>query len=350
MSFNYSLITNENFSGDDFLFSNHRTSVNCNTTRILGIFLCIAALIGIALNGTLFYSFIRYKALRSPPNIFIMCIMGMGLFASCTVLPLTGTSLISCRWLYQREGCQLTALFSFFYACSGSYLFCGASLSRCYIIVRPFQVNHINMSSCLVFSSLEILFGFIWSMLPLMGWNEYTTENVHTFCSINWYDRRTSYIAFLWVFFIVVYCIPLIILTIANTITLLELKRMRKKMELSVQNIFHRKRIETERRILIRIIITTVGFFFTWTPYAVAFFVSALRRKDYFIPPMTIVYCACFAKTSVLFIPIFYFSISTQFQLRFANRDTLGAAIEIIRIGAASSARILILPQNHDEN
>jgi hypothetical protein len=146
MSFNYSSILNEDLSPDDPLFWSLPTPVDCNTVRILGILLCIAAFIGIVCNGALLCSFIRYKALRSPSNIFVMFIAGMGLFASCTILPLSGTSSIYCQWLYQRQGCQLDAIIAFLYGCSSSYLLCGVSLSRCYIIIRPFKAKNITVS------------------------------------------------------------------------------------------------------------------------------------------------------------------------------------------------------------
>lgn len=147
MSFNYSLIIDENLSRDDPLFWSRPTPVNCNTVRIVGIFLCIAAFGGIICNGILLHSFIRYKAMRSPSNIFVMFIAGTGLCASCTILPLTGASSIYCQWLFQRGGCQFSAIMAFLYGCSSSYLLCGVSLSRCYIIVRPFKAKDITVSA-----------------------------------------------------------------------------------------------------------------------------------------------------------------------------------------------------------
>ena len=56
--------------------------------------------------------------------------------------------------------------------------------------------------------------------------------------------------AFLFFLFIVVYCIPLIILITANTVTLQGLKRMREKIESGIQTALNRKRVEMERRIV----------------------------------------------------------------------------------------------------
>jgi hypothetical protein len=146
MSFNYSSILDEQLSRDNPLFWSRPTPVSCNTIRILGIFLCLAALMGIILNGALVYSFARYKGLRTPPNIFIMFISAVGFLASCIILPSTGTSSIYCYWLYGRGGCIFEAVMVFLYGCSSSYLLCAVSLSRCYIIVRPFNAKDVTVT------------------------------------------------------------------------------------------------------------------------------------------------------------------------------------------------------------
>ncbi|CAF2099745.1 unnamed protein product [Rotaria magnacalcarata] len=348
MSFNYSSIVDEGLSRDDPLFWSRPTTVNCTTVRIIGILLCVAASVDIVFNGALLYSFLRYKMLRSPPNIFVMFIAVMGLFASCTILPLAGTSSVYCQWLYQRSGCQLSAIVAFLYGCSSSYLLCGACLSRCYIIVRPFQAKNVTAKSCVVISCFAILIVFIWTMLAVVGWNEYTMEGARTSCCMNWYDRRTSCISFLFFLFFVVYFIPLVILITANSVTLMGLKSMRKKIESGIQTIFTRKRIEMERRILKSIVITTSGFIFTWTPYAVTLVVSAFCGKDYAIPPLATFLCACFANTSVVWIPMFYALTSTQFELQVVNRSALDQTTGTRRVDA-TLARVSILDQKNND-
>ena len=176
MWFNYSLILDEDLSPNDPEFWNRPTPINCDIVRTTGIFLCIAAAFGIILNGSLLCSFIRYKTLRSSANIHVIFIAIIGLLASCIILPLTGTSSIYCRWLYRRIGCQLSAMMAFWYGCSSSYLLCVVSLSRCYIIVCPFQANRITVSKSVIVSCFAVFLAFIWAMLPMIGWNEYIME------------------------------------------------------------------------------------------------------------------------------------------------------------------------------
>ena len=71
------------------------------------------------------------------------------------------------------------------------------------------------------------------------------------------------------------------------------------------------------------IIITVCGFIFTWSPYAVVFFISAYRGKENGIDPLSTFICACFAKSSVMWIPMLYLSTSTHFKFHFVDLNTI---------------------------
>lgn len=88
------------------------------------------------------------------------------------------------------------------------------------------------------------------------------------------------------------------------------------------------------------ILITTGGFIFTWTPYAVTLFASAFRGKDYAVPPLVTFFCACFAKTSVIWIPLLYMSTSTQFKLHIVNRQALDQTPGSNRIDATAQHQV----------
>ena len=194
-----------------------------------------------------------------------------------------------------------------------------------------------------------------------------SSKGARTSCCINWYDHRPSYVSFLLFLFFVVYLIPLIILFTANTITLMGLKRMREKIKSGIQTVLNRKRVEMEQRILksktspmppssnldfipviLGIIITTCGFIFTWTPYAVTLFASAFRGKDYAVPPLATFFCACFAKLSVIWIPMLYIGTSTQFKFYFVNHNALEQGVGTNRIDA-TAPNVTILQQNKEE-
>jgi hypothetical protein len=80
----------------------------------------------------------------------------------------------------------------------------------------------------------------------------------------------------------------------------------------------------------------------------VVLFVSAFRGKDYAIPPLATFFCACFAKTSVVWIPFIYISTSTQFQLHFVNHGAVDQQIGVNRVDAAL-LKIPVLPEKNGE-
>jgi hypothetical protein len=80
----------------------------------------------------------------------------------------------------------------------------------------------------------------------------------------------------------------------------------------------------------------------------VTLFVSAFRGKDYAITPLATFFCACFAKTSVIWIPMLYIGTSTQFQLNFVNRDALDQQAGTNRVDA-TLANASVLHRKNDE-
>jgi hypothetical protein len=95
------------------------------------------------------------------------------------------------------------------------------------------------------------------------------------------------------------------------------------------------------------IIITTGGFLFTWTPYAITLFISAFRGKEDAIPSLVTFYCACFAKSSAIWLPLLYMGTSTQFQLRFIKLTALDEP-KVSNDLVQPTLHKLVIVHNHD--
>jgi hypothetical protein len=65
------------------------------------------------------------------------------------------------------------------------------------------------------------------------------------------------------------------------------------------------------------------GFLLTWSPYAIVFFLSVFCGKDNLISPLTTFICACFAKSSVIWIPMLYMTTSTYFKFNFVDINSI---------------------------
>jgi hypothetical protein len=94
---------------------------------------------------------------------------------------------------------------------------------------------------------------------------------------------------------------------------------------------------------------TVIGFIFTWTPYAITFFISAFSGNDKGAPPMATFICACFAKTSVMWIPLLYIGTSTQFRFSMVDSNALeklgGAATVVGREATNAVAAVAAVRQ-----
>ena len=55
-------------------------------------------------------------------------------------------------------------------------------------------------------------------------------------------------------------------------------------------------------------------------------FFAAFRQDYYALPALLTFFSACFAKTSVIWIPLIYVATSTHFQLRFVSPEALDQA------------------------
>jgi hypothetical protein len=67
----------------------------------------------------------------------------------------------------------------------------------------------------------------------------------------------------------------------------------------------------------------------TWTPYAITFFISAFRGQHVALPILVTFACACFAKSSAIWIPLLYMSISTHFHLSLSPSNAFNQHIEL---------------------
>jgi hypothetical protein len=133
-----------------------------------------------------------------------------------------------------------------------------------------------------------------------------------------------------------------VIIIATNILALLGLRRTHRKIEHGLHGAMLRKRVAMDRRLVrsksssalpislawISIcisgtIITTCGFIFTWTPYAITLFASAFSGKHETIPVLVTFFCACFAKSSAIWIPLLYVSTSTQLRFRFNSTKRL---------------------------
>jgi r-opsin len=68
---------------------------------------------------------------------------------------------------------------------------------------------------------LCILLGLVSPLMPLFGWSYYSIEENKIFCSIEWRERSFNVISYNVFVFFIVFFIPLIIIIICSTKTII---------------------------------------------------------------------------------------------------------------------------------
>ena len=165
------------------------------------------------------------------------------------------------------------------------------------------------------------LYGFIWSVIPFMGWSGYVREPIDYWrCSVILADTSFNSRSYGCCLLAFCYFIPILVILFCYCKVQVELHNMTKRAtEISgQQSSITDQTMKAERQHSLMIGVVILGFFIAWTPYAIcAIYGTAIRSA----PPSLITYSALFAKFSVMLNPIIYATFYKDF--RKAVRSTL---------------------------
>ncbi len=70
------------------------------------------------------------------------------------------------------------------------------------------------------------MYALLWSVAPLLGWNEYVPEATGTYCSINWLGTKTSDKTYITLIFLLVFVIPVCAIIYCYTAVWMKVKKV----------------------------------------------------------------------------------------------------------------------------
>jgi hypothetical protein len=90
--------------------------------------------------------------------------------------------------------------------------------NRYMVIRKSFMIKTLNSQSFLANVSACTLLGFVWSILPALGWSYYDLEGGlnSTHCSVKWADPSWNVLSYNVTILIFVFLVPLTFITIVN--------------------------------------------------------------------------------------------------------------------------------------
>ncbi|XP_052237946.1 visual pigment-like receptor peropsin [Dreissena polymorpha] len=277
-----------------------------------GAYVVLVLIFGLSQNLLTLYVFYSDRRLHSMHNYFIVGLsladIGMCVFGNWMII----ASSFSQHWVFGRIGCVFYGFATTWFGISQISILAAIAIDRYVIIVKP---RGIVMTKQKAFILVICCFGhgFVWALLPAIGWNSYSLEGIGLRCAINWRSHVTSDITYSMAILICGWICPLslILFSYRNIFITLQCKRTRIFGQSSLNGRTNRQR--NDRKMAITVLCMICAFFISWTPYAIVTLCSAFGyfRK---LPVVVTVLPALFAKSSIILNPIIYVARNTLFR------------------------------------
>ncbi|RUS84727.1 hypothetical protein EGW08_007514, partial [Elysia chlorotica] len=127
-------------------------------------------------------------------------------------IPLTMTSAWAHRWLWGRAVSVLEGFLVYFLGLSSMYILMAIAVDRYIAISKPLLGAKITKKMAVLSCAMCFVGGFLWSALPLMGWNEYTLEGAGISSSVVWESTDPSYTSYIYAIFFACLVLPLVVM------------------------------------------------------------------------------------------------------------------------------------------
>ena len=181
-------------------------------------------------------------------------------------------------------------------------------LERGLALRKPYMLNTMMESVYFIPCLLGGLwmYGFLWSVMPLLGWSAYEVEQDGYRCSIDWKNKSPTSHWYIGSLFVFCFIIPVSIIVVSLVIVKLELIQMQKRAnDMFGTTSAAATEIEIAQRKAFKMVLTMVTtYLLAWCPYAiVSLWITISISK---LPDELVMSSAITAKASTCFNPIIY--------------------------------------------
>ncbi|XP_068135648.1 visual pigment-like receptor peropsin [Hyperolius riggenbachi] len=174
---------------------------------------------------------------------------------------------------------------------------------------HPQRANCISKGSITVSLVLTWIAALFWSAAPLLGWGSYR-DRMYGTCEIDWTKTSysTIYKAYIVSIFICCFFLPVLVMLFCYISIINTVKSSR---ALTTEGNLSDRQRKMERDVTRVSIVICTAFIIAWSPYAV---ISMWAACGYYIPHLTSILAALFAKSASFYNPLIYFGMSSKFR------------------------------------
>ncbi|XP_053391147.1 melanopsin-like, partial [Mercenaria mercenaria] len=190
------------------------------------------------------------------------------------------------------------------------------ALDRYLVIVRPTH-NTIGMNKAVIMVIMVMCcygYGFLWAVLPAIGWSSYQLEGIRLRCAINWRSKRPLDLSYSMSILVLVWVVPLgVILFCYRGICTLIYREREKPLRAMMRKGKSTKHRRREQRVAITVLLMIGAFFLSWTPYSIVTIIVIFGKLDD-VPVSVIMIPTLMAKSSIIWNPLIYVVRHNEFR------------------------------------
>lgn len=242
-------------------------------------------------------------------SLSISDILQTGVGYSTEIYALATSSTIS------KDACKVAGFTVTFLALVSISHLVGISIQRTLVLRYPWKarkwIRRSSMSLFIIIPSWT--WGLVWALMPLFGWSSYKREqNAHHRCSVDLSNTSRNVQSYGYALLAFCFFLPVVGIGTSSTLTIIEMKKMtRTGTFLGLEN--HSKRRSREIRQTVMAFVLVTVFLISWSPYAACVFMITFNGK---VDDTLLTFSALFAKASVLYNPVIYFTFLKEFRHR----------------------------------
>lgn len=279
--------------------------------KILGLVMIVLGFMGWCGNGVVVYVFLMTPALRTPSNLLVINLAFSDFIMMIIMSP---PMVINCyyeTWVLGPLMCDIYAMVGSLCGCASIWTMTAIAVDRYNVIVKGMSAKPFTIKKALLEILLIWLFGLLWTILPMVGWNRYVPEGNMTSCGTDYVTKDWIAKSYILVYSVFVYYTPLFTIIysyyfIVSTVAAHEkaMREQAKKMNVASLRSGENQNVSAEAKLAKVALMTISLWFMAWTPYLVINYAGIFGGID--ITPLFTIWGSLFAKANAIYNPIVY--------------------------------------------
>ena len=274
---------------------------------------------GILLNGFIIFVICKDFFSLSSSTFFILN-MTVSDFLSCLLgVPFSIMHVLDEALPFGKIGCKMYAFITFLFALVSIINMAAVSVAKYLTITKSLYRESYFSKKQVAFVILVVwVYCLQFSAAPLLSWSSYGLDGVNTTCSIKLDSNNVYHKVYFGLVFLACYILPVgITMFCYHRIENLS-KRLVTATSQSCTTFYVSKQarlvlVNKRRRSVLYFFLLIIAFLFSWTPYAIVYFLAVLGVP---LSPVTVSSLSVFAKTSLVLNPVLYAFFSRKFRPR----------------------------------